>query len=64
MRKSRETFFEQNKPSMLRIAYETLRTSPEQVVMDICEFLEHEPDDEQLKNAVHFIQNVRNDLCY
>jgi hypothetical protein len=64
MRKSRETFFEQNKPSMLRIAYETFRTSPEQAVTDICEFLEHEPNDEQLKNAIHFIQNVRNDLCY
>jgi len=63
LRQSREAFFEQHKPSLLRIAYHDIKTSPERVIGDICGFLDHIPTGEQLKNAVDFAKKTQNDLC-
>lgn len=63
LRQSREIFFEQHKPSLLRIAYHDVKTSPERVIRDICGFLGHIPTGEQLKNAVCHAERTQDDLC-
>ena len=63
LRKSREAFFEQQNPSLLRIAWHDIKTSPERVIVDICGFLDHVPTGEQLKKATTFMENTHNDLC-
>ena len=63
LRQSREAFLEQHKPSLLRITYQDIKTSPERVIASICGFLEHVPTGEQLKNAIRFMEKTQNDLC-
>jgi hypothetical protein len=64
LEKAREDFFEQYRPPLLKIAYETLKSEPERVLEELCDFLQHVPTPEQWQNALSFIRKTNDDYCF
>ena len=60
---AREEFFEKYQPSLLRIQYDALKSAPEQMLSELCDFLQHNPPSSQRKNALTLINETNDDCC-
>ena len=60
---AREEFFEKYQPPLLRIVYEAMKSEPERVITELCEFLHHVPTPQQRKNALTLIRETNDDYC-
>jgi hypothetical protein len=63
LEESREIFFTQYQPPLLRIQYEALKAEPERTITALCEFLQHRPTPLQWQNAKTFIRRTSGDFC-
>ena len=61
LERAREEFLEKYQPPLLRIAYETMKSAPERIISELCEFLQHVPTTEQRQNALELIKNTNDD---
>jgi hypothetical protein len=60
---AREEFFEKYQPPLLRIRYDLMKSEPERIVSELCEFLQHVPAPEQRQNALKLIKTTNDDYC-
>ena len=60
---TREEFFEKYQPPLLRISYDIMKSEPEQVITELCQFLPHVPTPEQRRNALTLIKETNDDYC-
>jgi hypothetical protein len=61
---AREVFFEKYQPPLLRIHYDTLKSEPEKILSELCDFLHHVPSAQQRKNALELIRATSDDCCF
>ena len=64
LEKAREEFFEHYQPPLLRIQYDAMKLEPEQVIAELCGFLQHVPTPEQQQNALTLIRETNDDCCF
>lgn len=64
LQKTRERFFENRNPELLRISYSDIKQSPEKVLNRVCEFLHHEYDSEHFHKATSFLERNQNEICH
>ena len=60
---AREEFFEEYQPPRLRITYDALKSEPEHVLSELCEFLQHDPTPQQRQSALQLIKTTLDDCC-
>ena len=60
---AREEFFEKYQPPLLRISYEAMKSKPERMLSEICEFLQYVPTAQQLQEAMVLIKETKDDCC-
>jgi len=63
LEKAREDFFATYRPPLLWITYDALKTEPERILTELCEFLNHVPTPEQRQNALMLISETNDDYC-
>ena len=63
LEQSREEFFKKYQPPLLRITYDAMKSEPERVLSELCEFLQHVPTPEQWQNALNLIRETNDDYC-
>ena len=63
LRKTRDEFFDQYQPPLLRISYDTMKKEPEQTVSQLCDFLCHYPTYKNRQSAIEFIRKTKDDFC-
>ena len=63
LEKSRQEFFEKHGGPVLSLDYDRIKADPESAVTEICEFLEHDPTEDQALDAAALIRQTENDLC-
>jgi hypothetical protein len=65
---AREDFFgkilEKYQPPLLRIHYDSLKSEPEKILSELCEFLQYVPSPQQRKLALALIRATNDDCCY
>jgi hypothetical protein len=61
---AREEFFEKYQPPLLRLRYDVMKSEPEQILSEICEFLQHVPTSAQRINALTLIKETNDDCCF
>ncbi|MCL2005897.1 MAG: glycosyltransferase family 25 protein [Planctomycetaceae bacterium] len=61
---AREEFFEKYQPHLLRIQYDAVKSEPERILLELCNFLQHVPSPQQLQNALLLIKETNDDLCF
>ena len=64
LEKAREEFFATHQPSLFRIQYDAMKLDPEQVLTELCEFLQHVPTEQQRRSALTLIKETSDDLCF
>ena len=60
---AREEFFEKYQPQLLRIHYDALKSEPEKILSELCQFLQHVPPPQQRQNALALIRATTDDCC-
>ena len=64
LKRTREEFFASHQPPLLRIQYDAMKLEPEQVIVELCEFLQHVPTEQQRQDAVTLIRETNDDCCF
>ena len=63
LEKTREEFFEKYRPPLMRIAYDVMKSEPEQTLSELCGFLQYIPTPDQWQNALTLIKTTNDDYC-
>jgi len=60
---AREEFFAKYQPPVLRLTYDALKSEPERILSELCEFLQHRPAPQQQQKATALIRRTNGDWC-
>jgi hypothetical protein len=63
LEKAREDFFAKYRPPLLWITYDALKSEPERILAELCDFLQHVPTLQQWQNALTLIKETSDDYC-
>ena len=64
LERAREDFFTKYRPPLLWITYDALKSEPERILAELCDFLNHTPTPRQRQNALALIRATNDDGCF